>query len=683
MRRVLSSFVVAAGGLVCLWFAGDLRAADAAAAQAAAVTLRNSDVFAEELPVSPATGGLRPISIVAARNGAFSGRVVVESAAPIKGLRATAGPLSAEGATISGSNVTVRYAVTPDSSWGGYNRLDFILETPPAQVVLSNKQAVAAVWLTVKTERGTRPGVYKGTLQVEAVGLPTTTVPVELKVADWTLPDSQDYATWVDMIQSPDSLALEYKVPLWSEAHWKLIAQAFDRMKGVGCRNVYIPLVAHTNFGNEESMVRWVKKGENDYDFDFSIMDKYLDLAVKHLGLPKMVTFQSWEVYQAADSRKSLAYRDTAAAKEIREELKGRGPRVTVLDPKTGKTEMVYLPTYDDPASKPLWRHLFSEVRKKMRFRDLEQTMMIGVISDVWPSKEDVAFLNEVCGGLPWVSHAHPGVLHGRPAKGNKILYNIADVGFEAHVYDLNWQVNPDKGRQYGWRNPQLECRFARNGWPVYSSDLQMRNLMEINITGGQRGLGRIGVDVWPILRNKRGARDGAVYNRYPEVEWRNLDIDGWMLAPGPDGPVSTARLENFREGVQESQARITIEKALVDPALKARLGDALAQDCQKLLDERQRALWRSIWNDENDLKSIGAACDREPIEAIWNTLTKAHKKLAGYWDGSARKMRDDEDAQGCAWFSASSWQQRNERLFILAGQVERKLPGATAKSGG
>ena len=155
------------------------------------------------------------------------------------------------------------------------------------------------------------------------------------------------------------------------------------------------------------------------------------------------------------------------------------------------------------------------------------------------------------------------------------------------------------------------------------------------------------------------------------------------MLAPGPDGPVSTARLENFREGVQESQARITIEKALVDPALKARLGDALAQDCQKLLDERQRALWRSIWNDENDLKSIGAACDREPIEAIWNTLTKAHKKLAGYWDGSARKMRDDEDAQGCAWFSASSWQQRNERLFILAGQVERKLPGATAKSGG
>ena len=29
-----------------------------------------------------------------------------------------------------------------------------------------------------------------------------------------------------------------------------------------GCRTLYIPLVAHTNLGNEQSMVRWVKKAD-------------------------------------------------------------------------------------------------------------------------------------------------------------------------------------------------------------------------------------------------------------------------------------------------------------------------------------------------------------------------------------------------------------------------------------
>jgi hypothetical protein len=63
------------------------------------------------------------------------------------------------------------------------------------------------------------------------------------------------------------------------------------------------------------------------------------------------------------------------------------------------------------------------------------------------------------------------------------------------------------------------------------------------------------------------------------------------LLAPGKDGPLATLRLEMLRATAQECEARILIEKALLDPARKARLGEALAKRCQDVLDERQREL--------------------------------------------------------------------------------------------
>ena len=643
-------------------------------AEQESVRVWNCDLFSGARTSAPSEG-LGTISIVGTRNGVFSGRVIVESSAALKGLRASAGKLTMEGAELPSRNALVRYAVDWDRNSGRYRPggLDILLESPPAEVPSSDGRAMAAVWLTVKVPHDAKPGTYSGSMTVEAAGLPSTAIPVEFEVADWTLPDTQDFRTWVGMIQSPDSLALEYEVPLWSEQHWQLIAKSFRYMKEVGCRNVYIPILCGTNFGNEQSMVRWVRKAENEYDYDFTIMDKYLDVAEQNLGTPKMVTFQVWELYLAERSlERSVRTEEVRAARQA---LMGKGPRVTVVDPQTGEMERVYLPRFEDPKSKALWQPLFTELRKRMQRRGLEETMMLGMVSDVWPSKEEVAFLDEVSGGLPWASHAHPGRLQGKPAVGNKLLHEIADMGYQAHVYDLGYQVNPDESRHYGWRYPALVVRFARNGWPNSSSFLQLRLLPAFNITGDQRGIGRLGADVWYVVKDKRGRRVGAVYHRYPDANWRNLDIENWLLAPALEGPVATARLENLREGVQECEARIFIERALLDSAPRKQLGDELAQQCRELLDERQRAMWKTIWSNEEELNSLDVIHARHPIEAIWHALTKEKgKELPGYWDGIARKMRSEEEAKGRVWFAASGWQARNKRLFALTGEVERKL---------
>ena len=95
----------------------------------------------------------------------------------------------------------------------------------------------------------------------------------------------------MEIVQSPDTLQLEYGVPAWSDKHFELIARSFRLMREVGSGVLYLPLICSTNYGNEESIVRWVKKGENDYDFDFTAMDKYLDVAEKNLGKPKIGLF--------------------------------------------------------------------------------------------------------------------------------------------------------------------------------------------------------------------------------------------------------------------------------------------------------------------------------------------------------------------------------------------------------
>jgi hypothetical protein len=151
------------------------------------------------------------------------------------------------------------------------------------------------------------------------------------------------------------------------------------------------------------------------------------------------------------------------------------------------------------------------------------------------------------------------------------------------------------------------------------------------------------------VLRNKNGDRQGFVWSRYPESDWRNLCLFSYLLAPGPKGPGTTTRFEAFREGLQEAEARIFIEKALLDPARSAKLGPELARKCRDLLDARLAMMFRSMSN----LQMIGGGND-------------AGSQYATGWRWAAGPF-------GQVWFIGSGWQQRSEDLYALAGEVARK----------
>jgi len=399
------------------------------------------------------------------------------------------------------------------------------------------------------------------------------------------------------MIQSPDTLALEYNVKPWSERHWELIGKSLRLMGQAGNKTLYIPLICRTNSGNEQSMVRWVKKGEDWFDYDFTVFERYLDLALRVMGRPKLVIFHAWDVYlkppelervvvKEEDSEYTKMEKEKAAARWA---LREKGPAVTLVA--EGNTETtIYLPKYTDPRARELWEPVWKGLRKRMAERGLEETMALGILSDIRPDPAEAKFLVDISGGLPWVSHAHGsvGTREGRPFPLGKVVY-------DCNVWDFRWVADPARNRQYGWKEPIPVAVYHRFAFFNRTTMTVLRNLMEQNITGSQRGIGRLGADTWPVFLDKNGRRISGVTERYAESYWHSLNIRAWVLAPSPDGPVATARYEQFREGVQECEARIAIEEALTDHTARNRLDSDLVEKAQELLDERQRAVWKGL----------------------------------------------------------------------------------------
>ncbi len=613
---------------------------------------------------------LYPVEIAGTKNGSFSGKVVLGSTKPLAGVKVTVSELAGQAGVIPPAQVRIRYGYPwgQDYLYIPYSTYPFLSPYPAEanllgcisddvleKVPVSNNKAlkftpvkpgprapgaVLPVFITIKVPKDAAPGTYSGAINIQVKGEAPVTVPLELKVAGWALPDPDNFRTFVEIIQSPDTLALEYNVPLWSEKHWELVAQSLKLIGDSGSRILYVPLIAETNYGHGETMVRWIKKGENKYEYDFSVMEKYLDLAVKNMGKPKMVIFFVWDVYMIQEGHDAVAANKSEQETLLKVMIQnkvvlGKGPVVTLLD--TEKSRNIELPKYTEDGSRALWKPLAEELMARMKKRGLEKAAALGMMNDAWPTKPEVAFWSGLLPSVPWVVHAHFG---GGPA-----AYDLTKIAYQTKVWALSMARDNKETSLMGWRseNPEILARFTRLGEFDKFPTSAWRSYPEMAITGDQRGVGRLGGEFWNVLKDSKGERRGRIYNRYPQSNWRNLDIYCSLLAPGPGGPAANHHYLNFLEGLQECEARIAIERVLSEEAKRAQLGKDLKERCEKALAERLQDL-DLVYSQLNNHMGYDPSNPRQAGIASHN------------------------------WFISSGWEDRTETLFMLAGEVEKKL---------
>jgi len=606
---------------------------------------------------------LRPVRIVGTRGGVFSGQVAVGSDATIKGLRAEASPLAHEGGagTIPAARVRVRFPRLEEKTianpylhprfpwkddWGHRHwgtrlpNFDTLDPEPPAEIAVQKlagavragypfvEGAVQTIWMTVAVPPDAAPGAYTGTLTVRAEGAGAVKVPVRLEVGAWKLPDPKDFSTLMDFFQSPESLALYYKVPLWSEKHFALVERTFELLGTVGADTVYVPLIAETHLGNGETLVRWAKKADGTYDYDFGLAERYLDLAEKHLGRPKLVCFHVWDYHIGGDVKfgRSMIGRQkkdgtNSWVPEVQKEIAVTGAGGAALK----------VPSYLAPGGEKTWGPLGAALGRFVRKRGLEKSAVLGIGGDILPSKEIVEFWRGIYPESRWMIQGHGGWaggdLYGAPVAYTSFVYSGVTFGL----------ADPETYRYHGWNRPRMSTLFARG--------LAMRGAVpaptvsylavEWNVAGEQQGLGRLASDFFRIPRGKRPLWLPKRYNA--TCSWKNAGLRPELLAPGPEGARATARFQLIREGLQACEARIFIERALLEEAARAKLGEALAARCQELLDEHtRRVMWVFDSRRMIDYNTDGVAMPCGPVDIHWYAASGWQDRAAGLYAAAA-----------------------------------------------
>jgi hypothetical protein len=575
----------------------------------------------EAPPASPPAA----VRLVGPRNGAVSGVVVAKAAAPITALSATITELArAGGGTIPKSAVQIRYAsIKGDLSglsvlapwkqslpgkpeWEACDRgfFDALAEAPaPGATVLP-------VWVTVRIPADAAPGEYTATLAVKGTGV-SGQVPVRLKVCAFTLPAPKDYSFWLSFNPSPDTVAWRYAVPLYSDAHFKLMERSFQLLGQLGNHVLYVPAIEKGLFGNAHCAVQWRKTGEK-LTPDFRSFDRLYEQYVKHCGPPRLLVVELWENY-------------LGGAEKAKEPMK---VGLTLTDG-GGKLESLEIDAY--PANPEVWKSLLDGFYGKAAKMGVKpESICLGVANDGLPTKAQVDFFREMAPKAGWVRFTHG---YG---------------GYQFHGVNLvhgelpDWGVDQTKPVRGGWDGTSA-TNTVRDLHGDNSPPFILRCCPDIAVGGSRggpsRGFSRCGLDFWPVVwPTDKPAPENRKWRPQPRpfIGWRPLypqsgvdrlyrSLTASVTVPGPDGALATARFEMLREGIQETEARVTLEKAL-----------------------RAKRL-------DGDLKARAEAALLDRAKAI----------------GACRERGND-----VKWQALASWQALSEKLYDVAGEAQRAAGG-------
>ncbi len=517
----------------------------------------------------------RAISLVGCRNGVFSGQVVVASTEAIKGLRVEASDLVGEGGRkIAAGHVSVRFPLLNGQAYQQPDWFDGLRAVAlggtgfqPVGGGATGKMPVPPIqpiWLTVRVPREAAAGDYSGTATIAVEGVKPVSILVRLRVADWALPDPKDFRTYVGVYQSPTSLALRYRVPEWSEEHWKYMEMSFELLGQLGNKMVNIPISDRTQFGNDEGMVYWVRKADGTFGYDFSVFDRYIALVKKHLVVPDFVALQVWH---------SGGWETRKADQEN---------TVTVIEP-DGKRGHMPVPPFGTEESKRFWKPVLDAIRERLAKVGMDKAMCLGILSDgTAPPAVFKAFDEIMPGGAGWTRGCHTHTRATEPYRADKGGGRVVCHEF---CYGMA-MADPAKGLPPVWKQRTWPgVAFIRHNFDDTLSLLKYRTLAERSLYCGTRGFGRMGLDYWYVVKRPDGKYD-RIFNRWPHSSCAQREPNLYRLADSaPDGPAPTVRFEQVREGIQEAEAMIAVAEALGEHA--DRLGPELAAECRQLLIDR------------------------------------------------------------------------------------------------
>lgn len=157
------------------------------------------------------------------------------------------------------------------------------------------KNRARPIWLSVEIPRNVPAGIYAGKLTISS---PTETkiLPFQISVLDHVLPEPKNWSYHLDLWQNPYAVARVYGVKPWTKAHFDAMRPYMEMLAKAGQKSITASII-HDPWNGQtydiyESMIKWTKKRNGQWEYDYSIFDKWIEFMMS-FGIKKFINCYS------------------------------------------------------------------------------------------------------------------------------------------------------------------------------------------------------------------------------------------------------------------------------------------------------------------------------------------------------------------------------------------------------
>ena len=258
--------------------------------------------------------------LTAWRGERVSAQLLVWSAQPVERLVCTAGVLTSDEGRLPESAVRtrfVRYVMSDEFACGCCKRKpqDFaavltadMLDDRPSMAL--EACTVRPVWITVDVPQDAAPGLYRTPVTVACDG-DEQRLELEVEITGRTLPAPSEWRYHLDLWQHPAAVARIEGTEMWSDAHFEALRPVMKPLADAGQKVVTATLNKdpwnHQCFDAYEDMIRWTKRADGTWEYDYSLFDRWVGLCAGE-GIDRQIN-----CYSMLPWNNELNYYDAAA----------------------------------------------------------------------------------------------------------------------------------------------------------------------------------------------------------------------------------------------------------------------------------------------------------------------------------------------------------------------------------
>jgi hypothetical protein len=171
---------------------------------------------------------------------------------------------------------------------------------------------VQPIWLSIQVPGDIPAGKYTGSIYINTGK--NNELKISLDVLDHLLPPPDQWKYDLDLWQYPAPIARIHNVDLWSDEHFELMRSYYTALAKAGQKVITANIIEqpwgldHVHF-DDPSLIKWIKKTDGTWEYDFSIFDRYIPF-VMSCGITRRINCYSMITWDL-----SFIYYDEATGK--------------------------------------------------------------------------------------------------------------------------------------------------------------------------------------------------------------------------------------------------------------------------------------------------------------------------------------------------------------------------------